>query len=68
MTWMYVNMKIQFRYCEKHQKFCTKFDHTNGLIISVIVSSGVDDEFNPWSCQTHDHQIGICCFSTKQEA
>ena len=47
MTWMYGNMKIQFKYCEKHQKFCTNFDHMNGVIISMIVLSGVDDEFNP---------------------
>jgi hypothetical protein len=33
-----------------------------------IASSAVDCEFEPWSGETKDYEIGICCFSTKHAA
>jgi hypothetical protein len=35
------------------------------VIVCVFVSSAVDREFEPPSCQTKDYTIGICYFSTK---
>jgi hypothetical protein len=37
-------------------------------MISMLASSVVDREFEPWSCQTKDNKIGICCFSAKYAA
>ena len=34
-------------------------------MVSMIVSSAVDREFEPRSDQTKDYEIGICCFSGK---
>jgi hypothetical protein len=34
----------------------------------MLVSRGVEHGFKPWSGQTKDHKIGICCFSTKHAA
>jgi hypothetical protein len=35
-------------------------------MVSVLASSAVDRGLEPWSGQTKDYKIGICCFSTKQ--
>ena len=37
-------------------------------MVSVIVSSAVDREFEPRLGQTKDYEIGICCFSGKHPA
>ena len=37
-------------------------------MISVLTSSVVDRGFEPWSGQTKDYNIGICCFSAKHAA
>ena len=37
-------------------------------MVSVFVLSAVDRGFEPWSCQTKDYKIGICCFSAKNTA
>ena len=37
-------------------------------MISVLTSSVVDRGFEPWSGQTKDYNIGICCFSAKHTA
>jgi hypothetical protein len=39
-----------------------------GVMVSVLVSSAVYREFNPWSTQTKDYRIGICCFFSKHAA
>jgi hypothetical protein len=36
-----------------------------GIMVSVLTSSAVDRGFEPWSGQTKDYKIGICCFSAK---
>ena len=36
-----------------------------GVTVSVLASIEVDHEFKPWSGQTKDYKIGICCFSAK---
>jgi hypothetical protein len=38
------------------------------VMVSVLASSVVDCGFKPWSCQTNDYKIGICCFSAKHAA
>ena len=37
-------------------------------MVSVLDSSVVDLGFEPWSGQTKDYIIGICCFSAKHTA
>ena len=34
----------------------------------MLASSVVDRGFEPWSGQTKDYKIGICCFSVKDAA
>ena len=33
-----------------------------GVMVSVLTSSEVDRGFEPWSGQTKDSKIDICCF------
>ena len=40
-------------------------NYIGGVIVSVLASSSVDRKFKPWSGQSKDYKIGICCFSTK---
>ena len=40
----------------------------DGVVVSVFASSAVDRGFEPWSGQTKDYKIGICCFSAKRAA
>ena len=37
-------------------------------MVSVLASSAGDRGFEPWSGQTKDYTIGICCFSAKHAA
>jgi hypothetical protein len=37
-------------------------------MVSVLASSAVDRGYEPWSGQTRDFKIGICCFSAKHAA
>jgi hypothetical protein len=37
-------------------------------MVRVLVSSVVDRGFEPWSGQTKDYKIGMCCFSAKHAA
>ena len=34
----------------------------------MLASSAIDCGYEPWSCQTKDYNIGICCFSSKNAA
>ena len=34
-------------------------------MVSVLASSSIDRGFEPWSGQTKDYKIGMCCFSAK---
>ena len=45
-------------------------DHVfiGGVIVSVLTSIEVDDMLEPWSIQTKDYKIYICCFFTRYEA
>jgi hypothetical protein len=43
-------------------------NHIGGVMVSVLYSSVVDHGFEHESGQTKDHDIGICCFSTKHAA
>jgi len=33
-----------------------------GILVSVLTSISVDRGFQPWSGETEDYKIGICCF------
>jgi hypothetical protein len=44
------------------------YNHIGGVMISVLASSAVDRGLEPWSGQTKDYEIGICCFSAKHVA
>ena len=35
-------------------------------MVSVFTSSVVDRGFEPWSVQSNEYQISICCFSSKR--
>jgi hypothetical protein len=37
-------------------------------MVSVLARRIVDRRFEPWSDQTKDYKIGICCFSAKHAA
>ena len=37
-------------------------------MVNMLASNIVDRGFKPWSGQTEDYKIGICCFSTKHAA
>jgi len=37
-------------------------------MVSMLASNVVDIEFWPWSGETKDYKIGICCFSVKKGA
>ena len=39
-----------------------------GVMVGVLDSSAVDPGFEPWSVQTSDYKIGICCLSAKHAA
>ena len=39
-----------------------------GVMVSVLVSSAVEREFEPRLGQTKNYKIGICCFSAKHTA
>jgi hypothetical protein len=45
-----------------------KVNHIGSVMVSVLASSAVDRGFKPRSGQTKDHEIGICCSSTKHTA
>ena len=44
-----------------HNRIC-------GVMVSVLASSAVNHEFEPWWGQTKDYKIGIYCFSAKHAA
>ena len=48
--------------------FSLSLNRTVGVMVSVLASSVVDRGFEPWSGQTKDYKIGICCFSPKHAA
>jgi hypothetical protein len=39
-----------------------------GVMVSVLTLSAVDRGFEPWSGQTKDYKIGICCYLAKHAA
>ena len=49
--------------CNQPTTCTTPLIHRNcGVMVSVLLLSVVDHSFKPWSCQTKDYKIGICCF------
>ena len=43
-------------------------NRVGGVLVSVLAASAIDRGFDPWSGQTKDQLIGICCFSAKHAA
>jgi hypothetical protein len=43
--------------------FPWRWNHIEGVMVRVLVSSAVDCVLEPWSVQTKDYQIGIVYFS-----
>ena len=37
-------------------------------MVSVLATNGIDRGYEPWSGQTKDYEICICCFSAKYAA
>jgi hypothetical protein len=66
-------LKIWYRnnyyYISRLNRICSHFisvNNRNGdALISVFVSSVVNRGFEPWSDQTKEYNICICCFSGK---
>ena len=48
--------------------FPCNFNRMGGVMVNMLASSVVDRGFQPWSGQTKDYKIGICCFSAKRES
>ena len=46
----------------------TGMNHICGVMVCVLASSVIDRGFEPWSGQTKDYKVGICCFSAKHAA
>jgi len=48
---------------------CTKFcNHINDVMVCMLTSCVVYRGFRPWSGQTKNYKIGICCFSAMHAA
>ena len=53
---------------------CTKLNVLNkrnrfgDVMVNMLASSAVDRGFEPWSGQTKDFKIDICCFCAKHAA
>ena len=43
-------------------------NHIHHIMVSLLALSAEDRWIKPWSGQTKDYKIGICCFSTKHAA
>jgi hypothetical protein len=43
--------------------FLVVTNHIGDVMVSMLISSAVDHEFETRSDQTKDYKIGICCFS-----
>jgi hypothetical protein len=68
--WKYIfcTLKIE-KYASTGKLFHVPFfSCIGGVMISVLALSVVDHAFEPWSDQTKDYKIGICCFSAKHTA
>jgi hypothetical protein len=63
-----INMEDLCCYLLLFSKLLLSENSIDGVMVSVLSSSAVDHGFEPWSSQTEDYKIGICCFSTKHAA
>jgi len=57
-------------YCDKvYSRGNINQKHRIGdVMVSALASSAIDRGFEPWSGQTKDYTIGMCCFSAKYAA
>jgi hypothetical protein len=47
------------------QLYQYQVNRIGGVMVSVLASIVIDRGFEPWSGQTKNYKIGICCFSSK---
>ena len=52
--------------CTTYRKL--QVNSISGVMVSMLISSVVDNGFKPRSSQINDYEIGICCFSAKLAA
>jgi hypothetical protein len=45
-----------------------KLNNIDGVMVGMLTSTVVYRGFRPWSDQTKDYKMGICCFFAKQVA
>jgi len=49
-----------------YRRYSFTCDILDGVMVDMLTSSAVDHVLvDPWSGQTKDYKIGICCFSAK---
>ena len=58
----------QLWYLSQKFNIYTNVKNFSSCPVGVFVSNAVDFGIEPWSGQTNDHKIGICCFSVKYAA
>jgi len=47
-----------------HIFFILRTRSVSGVMVSLLAASVVDHQIEPWSGQTKDYKIGICCFTS----
>ena len=70
---MYKTLQSRNKTCQQIITVCTVqklasvflINCISGAMVSMLTSSAIDREFEPWFDQTKDYEIGICCFSPK---
>ena len=67
----HINLQMSYKnYLCTNVNFDTKgtqyqVNRIGGVMVSVLASIVIDRGFEPWSGQTKNYKIGICCFSSK---
>jgi hypothetical protein len=70
---MYKTLQSRNKTCQQIITVCTVqklasvflINCISGAMVSMLTSSAIDRELEPWFDQTKDYKIGICCFSPK---
>ena len=58
-----IHIHLLFTLCKSH----SLLNRINGIMGRVLASSVMDQGVKPWSGQTIDYKIGICCFSVSMQ-
>ena len=65
---IFIGCKLYLFFFQECTFFPFIFNCISGVTVNMLASSAVGRVFEPWSGQTKDYEIGICCFSTKHAA